>query len=138
SCGTFFHEQIVLGQAPPQVSLTTIPPICEGETINPSATVNDCYEPTDTYGWTFTNATPNSSATLIPGAITYANAGNYSIDFSATNTCGTTNANIPITVYEPPVADAGLDTSSCSNIGVGIGTTPVGGVTYAWTPAAGL
>lgn len=138
SCGTFFHEQVVLGQAPPQVTLTTFTPICEGENINPTAVVNDCYEPADSYSWTFGGGVPNSSTDLIPGSVSYANAGSYSIDFSVTNACGTTNASTPITVYEPPVADAGLDTNSCSNIAVGIGSTPVGGVSYSWTPSTGL
>ncbi len=138
SCGTFFHEQIVLGQAPPQAVLTAIPPICEGESINPAATVNDCYEPADAYAWTFGGGVPNSSVDLIPGAVSYPNAGNYSIDFSVTNACGVTNASTPVTVFEPPVADAGLDASTCSDITVGIGSAPVAGVTYSWSPVTGL
>jgi len=138
SCGTFFYQQIVLGQAPPQISLPSFTSICEGEAINPTATINDCYEPSDSYLWTFTGGTPASSTNLVPGLVSFPSAGNHSITFQATNACGTRNVTAPITIYSPPTAVAGVDTSSCSNIPVGIGSAAVGGVTYSWTPATGL
>ena len=138
SCGTFFHEQIVLGQAPPQVILPPLASVCEGASVSPTATLNDCYEPSDNYLWTFTGGAPASSTSLVPGLVTYSTAGSYSVNFAATNACGTTNVSAPITIFAPPVTDAGPDTSACSNISVGIGSIPVGGVTYSWTPTAGL
>lgn len=138
SCGTFFHQQIVLGQAPPQVILPALASVCEGESVNPTATVNDCYEPSDSYLWTFAGGTPASSTNLVPGLVSYTSAGSYTVAFEATNACGTTNATTPITIFAPPVADAGPDVSSCSNVASSIGSAPVGGVTYSWAPATGL
>ena len=37
-------------------------------------------------------------------------AGSYSVNFAATNACGTTNVSAPITIFAPPVTDAGPDT----------------------------
>jgi gliding motility-associated-like protein len=44
-----------------------------------------------------------------------------------------------ITIYPLPIADAGLDVSSCQNNGtLVIGSTPIIGNTYSWSPATGL
>jgi gliding motility-associated-like protein len=44
-----------------------------------------------------------------------------------------------VTINPAAVAQAGLDKTTCSNVGVTIGTgTAIAGTTYAWTPATGL
>ncbi len=48
-------------------------------------------------------------------------------------------ATVDVTINPAAVAQAGPDKSTCSNVGVGIGTGPaIAGTTYAWTPATGL
>ena len=138
SCGTFFHEQIVLGQAPPEVVLTALPDVCEGTSVTPVATVDDCYAPADSYAWTFNGGDPINSNQLDPGSVLYENEGSYTVDFSVTNICGTTDATTPITVFPPPIADAGPDVSFCSSETAGLGAAPEIGVTYSWSPATGL
>lgn len=138
TCGTFIYDRIVIGQAPPQISLTNLPSICLGNTVSPTATINNCYELVDSYNWTFTGGSPVSSNLQVPGAIQYNSAGTFNIDLEVTNLCGTVNATTPLIVFEPPVADAGPDIAFCSN-GIGnIGSTLVAGVSYAWSPTSGL
>jgi len=45
---------------------------------------------------------------------------------------------VKVTVNPMPVANAGTDKTTCSGIGVAIGSTAVAGVTYAWSPTTAL
>lgn len=138
SCGNYIFEDTVIAQQPPQLTLPAVGPICAGESISPVPTINDCYEPTDTYTWDFTGGTPSSSTSAIPGSIQYDLPGSYTINLEIANACGNVQTTVPLTVNAPPVADAGPDVAFCSGQNAGIGMTPVGGVTYTWTPAANL
>lgn len=138
SCGTFFQDKIIIGQAPPQISLSPLPTICAGESVSPTATINNCYELVDSYSWNFMGGSPTSSALPVPGIILYPNPGNFNVQLQVTNSCGTVNASTPITVLSPPVANAGADISFCSG-GTGVlGTIPTAGVSYSWNPSTGL
>lgn len=138
TCGTFIYDRVVIGQAPPQISLTNLPSICLGNSVSPTATINDCYEPADTYNWTFTGGLPASSNLLVPGSIQFNTAGTYNIDLQVSNLCGTVNATTPLIVFNPPVANAGPDVEFCSNSSGNIGTPPVAGISYSWNPTTGL
>ncbi|MDD3875083.1 MAG: T9SS type A sorting domain-containing protein [Bacteroidales bacterium] len=53
--------------------------------------------------------------------------------------CGTvSSSSITVTVYDLPVADAGSDTTINISDSVQIGSSPIGGNTYTWTPTNGL
>ncbi len=53
-------------------------------------------------------------------------------------TC-TTSASVTVTVTPPPVADAGADRSICPGVAsTPLGTAPIVGATYSWSPATGL
>jgi large repetitive protein len=138
SCGNFFYDQIVIGQAPPQISMAALPTICAGESVSPTATINNCYELVDSYAWTFTGGTPVNSILPVPGSVTYSAAGNYTVQLQVANVCGIVNASTPVTVLAPPTANAGPDLSFCSGGNGVLGIAPVGGVTYNWTPVIGL
>jgi large repetitive protein len=138
TCGNFFYDQIVIGQAPPQVTMAPLPTICAGEAVSPTATINNCYELVDSYSWTFTGGSPINSSLPVPGSISYPNAGTYTVQLQVSNICGIVNASTPITVLAPPVANAGPDISFCSGGNGVLGSTPVAGVAYSWTPTAGL
>ncbi len=138
SCGTFIYDQIVIGQAPPQITLASLPTICAGESVNPSAVVNDCYEPADSYSWTFTGGLPSNSSLLIPGSVQYVNAGTFNVQLVVVNLCGSVSATTPVVVNSPPIANAGPDIAFCSGGSGVLGSPPVGGVTYAWSPTLGL
>ena len=138
SCGTFIFDQPVVGQAPPQVTLAGLPSICAGTSVSPTAVVNNCYEPVDTYDWTFVGGSPSSSNLLVPGPVLYANPGSYTVQLQATNVCGSITATTPLIVFAPPVANAGPDVQFCSGGSSVIGSAPVGGVSYSWSPTTGL
>lgn len=101
-CGSFDEEVDILAQAPPQAAITPPNDICIGDSINPSATVLDCLEPIDTYAWSFTGGSPNSSNNADPGFIVYPVAGTFPIQLTVTNACGSTTANSSINVNPAP------------------------------------
>ncbi|QOW11665.1 T9SS type A sorting domain-containing protein [Kaistella flava (ex Peng et al. 2021)] len=83
----------------------------------------------------------NSGGTWSTGATTSSITVNTSGDYFVTNTnaCGSVNSNhIIVTVNPLPAATAGRDTSICSGNSVTLGTSPVSGHTYSWTPSTGL
>jgi len=138
SCGTFIYNQTVIGQGPPQVTVNNLPTICQGESISPTAVVNNCYELADTYNWSFTGGIPGSSTSLIPGSVQYPTAGAYTVQLQVTNQCGTVSDTKPLTVIAPPTANAGADIQFCSGGNGLLGTTSTAGVTYVWSPSTGL
>lgn len=138
TCGTFYQSNTIQAQDVPQISLPAVGPICEGESISPTVTVNDCYSPTTDYQWNFPSGTPNSSTNAVPGAIVYPNSGNFTISVQVTNACGTVTATRPLTVNEPPTANAGPDVSYCSGSSATIGSSSSPGVSYQWNPATNL
>lgn len=138
SCGTYFVENIVIAQQPPQLALPALGPICAGESINPVPSINDCYELTDTYNWDFAGGVPSSSTDELPGSIQYDLPGNYDITLEVENACGFVSATVPLVVNAPPIADAGSDVAFCSGESASIGASPIGGVNYSWTPTTGI
>ncbi len=85
--------QTITIKKPPTVSINSIANVCQsGSTtsINPTATVPLCANAT--YAWSFPAGTPPTSALAVPGAISYATAGNHTVSLSVTNECGTTIA----------------------------------------------
>lgn len=138
SCGSYFYQDTIIAQGPPQLTLAALSSLCAGESVTPSAIVNDCYEPTDTYNWTFTGGVPASANTLIPGTIQYNNPGSFTINLQVANLCGTVNNSIAINVNAPPIANAGTDVSFCSGLSTTIGSATVPSVGYSWNPTLNL
>ncbi len=138
SCGSFQFTQAVTAQAPPQVSINPLAAICAGASVTPSAVINHCYEPTDTYNWSFPGGSPTSSATLNPGAVTYANSGSYTISLAATNSCGTVNASVPLIVNPiPPPLNPMVNSPVCVGDDANFTSDVVPGVSYSWTGPSG-
>lgn len=128
-------------KGPPVASMATISNICANNSINPSASTNNCYAPGPFgYQWTFTNGTPNGSTNQIPGNIIYTNTGVYPVQLIVIDSSCMLRDTVVnnITVTPPPVAEAGNNASLCSGTAVAIGMNPVAGVSYQWSPAVGL
>jgi len=145
SCGITSSTKNITVKAPPTVSVNSLPSICSGSTINPSAVFNDCYGTISTYNWLFPGGTPSSTTLQTPPSITYLNPGSTAINsvvsVMATNECGTgTGSSNPFTVFPLSQVRAGNDTLVCVNSGsfqlIG---TPAGG-TWSGTnvTAAGI
>lgn len=138
-CGTFTMSKNVLVQAPPQVSINPMSFICAGQTVSPTAVINNCYEPTDSYLWTFTGGTPTSSTLLIPPAITFANAGSFNVQFQATNACGSTTATQGITVNPlPGNLNPTVTNALCVGATAQFTANAIAGATYNWTGPNGF
>ena len=86
-----------------------------------------------TYTWTGGGQTTTGAMlTVAPTTTT-----TYTVTASD-GTC-TTSASVTVTVTPPPVANAGPDRSVCPNVAsTPLGSAPVAGVVYAWSPATGL
>ncbi len=119
----------------PKIAIDPIGSICVGNSISPVAAISGCYgDDALQYAWSFINGSPSSSTAAVPGVITYNQTGTFPVSLSVTNECGTTSELSSIDVIEPPVANAGNDTTVCQDtdslVFVGL---PVGG---SWSNTA--
>ncbi len=126
---------------PPVATVPVIPGVCINNSVSPSATVINCYSPGPfTYQWTFTNGSPATSTSLVPGSINYTTNGTHTIQFIVKDeNCNFSDTVITtVTISNRPQAEAGTDLEICSGTISAIGMTPVAGVNYGWTPISGL
>ena len=66
-------------------------------------------------------------------------AGNPAVTLSVNeNNCTSAASTVNVTVNSIPVADAGPDVQFCSGATANLGSAPVNGVTYSWSPGVGL
>jgi large repetitive protein len=134
SCGSFVSNQPIVAQKPPQVTINSIPSVCAGLSVSPTAIVNDCLEPSDSYLWTFTGAVPTSATTLIPGTISYPTAGTFPISVAVTNACGTTIANASVVIKPiPPALNAQVNSPVCAGSTANFTSDASPSTTYSWS-----
>jgi len=134
--------QTVTVRGRPAITFNEPSPICPGP-FSPVATVNNCYSnTTPTYLWTFTGGVPAAATTLNP-TVNYPALGNYSVQFSATNDCGTSSVTQNLTVTLTPSVDQPSNVVVCNRATVPatVFTSPNPGMSFTWTnsdPAIGL
>ncbi|MGV3610626.1 MAG: PKD domain-containing protein [Fluviicola sp.] len=134
SCGSFITNQAIVAQAPPQVTLNTVPSVCAGLSVSPTAVVNDCLEPSDTYAWTFTGGSPTSASTLVPGTVNYPASGTFPISLAVTNACGTTTANTSVIIRPiPPVLNPQVNSPVCAGGTANFTSDASPSTTYSWS-----
>jgi gliding motility-associated-like protein len=123
----------------PNVSLPNLAGACEGNALNPTATVVNCYSSSALqYTWTFNGGNPATSSNAIPGAINYSTNGTFPITLKVTNECGDATATTNVSIGPKPTANAGTDVEICSGVEVTIGATAISNVNYEWSPTIGL
>ncbi|WP_052257210.1 PKD domain-containing protein [Flavobacterium sp. AED] len=143
SCGSVVSPiQTITVKKPPTAIINTIPNACGTATISPTAAVQGCAPATSvlTYAWSFPGGTPATATTAIPGTITYATAGNYTVSLTVTNECGVSaTATKTFSVSATPtLTNTALTETICS----GSQTTLVNltadavGTTFSWTATA--
>jgi hypothetical protein len=77
------------------------------------------------------------SNSAVTPTITVTTSGDYFV--TNTNSCGSVNSNHTIvTVNALPLATTGNNATICNGVSVTIGTAPIVGHTYLWTPSTGL
>jgi large repetitive protein len=135
-CSSSPVSQTVTVKAKPVVALNAPQGACQNTSINPTATVNNCYSSTaSTYSWSFTGGNPSSSTTAVPGPIQYTTSGTHTITLSVTNECGTTIVTQSIVISPAPDVVVPSNIVLCAGSPTGMITfsSAVGGVTYNWT-----
>lgn len=140
SCPTAVARDTFYVKAKPKAQLTTLAAMCLGNPIAPKATVNNCYSTTTpSYLWTFAGGNPASFNGAVPGEVHFGGIGSYKIQLQVENECGTTLDSTTALITSKPTANAGPDVEMCSGTtGKQIGAAAQSGLTYSWTPAAGL
>ena len=106
----------------PTITLGENQAICEGEEVTLTPTGGTSYQWTAAAGITDLNA---NTQTLNPAVLT-----NYEVIGTDENGCQNTST-VSVMVNANPVADAGLDQSTCN--GVGVELIASGGGTYEWS-----
>lgn len=139
SCGTFTSTKAITAQSSPLIAMNTLSTICAGQSANPAATFNSCYETIDTYNWTFTNGTPATSSLSNPPTVTFNTPGNQIISLQATNACGTASASTSILVNPiPPLLNPTVNSPVCVGSSAFFSATSVTGVVYHWSGPNGF
>ncbi|MET3981667.1 gliding motility-associated-like protein [Mucilaginibacter sp. UYP25] len=114
----------VVANIPPQV-------VCEGDPIMLTATGGA------TYQWTLPDLTTSTQNPLIIPVSSVAHRGTYHVDVKSAAGCVTPKS-VEVTVNTKPVITVSPPQSTCAGSGVPITAFAVDGVTYRWSPAAGL
>lgn len=139
ACGSFnTAPQTVTIKDKPQATIGALSNICAGQSVSPTSTPQPCGGTISSYAWTFEGGTPATSINQTPGAINFTVPGIDTVSLSVTNECGTNTFNTELNVDTIPVADAGPNQQICSGTSLQIGSSPITGYTYLWSPAAGL
>lgn len=115
-CNFSNWDTTIVINAAPVVNLPKVPDQCERAEVTYTNNQIDIQStlPT-TYNWVFTGGTPSGSTELIPPKVNYAVPGDYIIDFSVTNACGTTPFRDTFTVQRPVTLSLPKDTTLCRN-----------------------
>ncbi|MBG6111013.1 gliding motility-associated-like protein [Flavobacterium sp. CG_9.10] len=90
-------SQTVTVKKQPIVSISPITSLCQAmpnNTISPTvtSTPTNCGTQALTYLWSFPGGIPATSTAAVPGTISYATIGTFTVSLSVTNECGTTVA----------------------------------------------
>lgn len=105
--------------------------ICSGDvtTIGSTAITGTTYSWTPTLNLSLsTVSNPTASPTV---------STEYTVTIVDSNGCSGSDM-VMVNNYTPPTANAGTDVSMCSNGTIGIGSMPVTGMSYIWSPTTGL
>ncbi|HNU55885.1 MAG TPA: PKD domain-containing protein [Flavobacteriales bacterium] len=140
SCGTFQQTEVITAHAPPQVEVAALGAgTCAGDCVDPSAVVQDCGAPIDTYAWSFSGGTPNTANTLAPPSICYNTATSSTISLTVTNACGSATDVTTLGVGTVPAAPVIASNSPvCAGQILSLSANAIPGLTYQWTGPNGF
>jgi hypothetical protein len=113
----------------PSATSSNSSPVCEGNSVNLTATGGG------TYAWSGPNGFSSTLQNPVISNVTATNSGNYTVTVTSANGCSqssTTN----VSINAAPVVNAGPDISV--SIGGSVQLNASGGSAYSWTPVSGL
>lgn len=91
------------------------------------------------FQWNFDGGVVTNGSGIGPLAVYWQNPGTYTVELDvAWNGCVATNQTHEIDIIGAPPVDAGLDITFCSESGGPIGTAPLPGINYSWSPINGV
>lgn len=91
------------------------------------------------YQWNFDGGIVTNGSGMGPLAVYWQNPGIYTVDLTvAWNGCVATNQTNQIEIIGAPAVDAGSDITFCSGGSGPIGSAPLAGVNYTWSPINGV
>jgi len=138
SCSAIFSDTIIVHQLPDAQFNINPNPVCPGTTVNFNST-STSVDAITTYQWNFGDGASgilNTSTLQNPSHI-FNSSGVYNVKLKVITSFGCVDSLIQnVTVNVPPTANAGPDVAICN-----FNTTQLtgsGGLTYSWSPAAGL
>ena len=133
ACGVYTYTDVVQAFDVPQLSMTSLPTICAGESASPSVSVEPCNSPVTSYEWNLEGGSPATSMSSTPGSVTWGVGGNYNVTVDVTNACGTSMASTPIVVQDAPVVSVSASTGTAVCSGSSTVLTASGASTYTWS-----
>lgn len=138
SCGTANSVPYVFTVADePIVSFTGVPTICEGDPVNPDATIQLCGTPVTSLLWDMPTGTPSTSTTDPAGGTVFSGPGPISI--TVQSLCGPASDNGNVTVFnEPPISGVPPGPIQvCEGQPLLLVATNDPGTTFTWTSPIG-
>ncbi|MGZ4011497.1 MAG: Ig-like domain-containing protein, partial [Flavisolibacter sp.] len=125
---------VVVRQTPVAPVLATNSPVCEGTSLNLSASST----PGGTYSWTGPNGYASSNQNPSIGAASVSNSGNYSAVVTV-NGCSSQPSSIAATINPLPAAPATTSNSPvCQGASLSFAVADIAGATYLWSGPAGF
>lgn len=123
---------VVTGNPPTASFSMTSNEICVGENVDFS---NLSEGDGNSYNWTFSGASPSSSAQTNPQNITYNTAGTFNVTLAASNAYGADSETIQITVHPAPTLSMSSNNVTCNGAANGnasVLATGNGPFSYSW------
>ena len=130
-------DTVLVTLTPPPTSEFNLPATgCAGKPllVNYTGNANAAAQ----YQWNFDGGIVTNGSGIGPLAVYWATPGVYTVDLTvAWNGCVATNETNQIEIFGPPAVNAGSDITFCSGFSGPIGSAPLNGVTYLWSPING-
>ncbi|MFN8358081.1 MAG: SdrD B-like domain-containing protein [Spirosomataceae bacterium] len=122
-------EYIIISKPNPSLTATNNSPVCEGGSINLSATIS--VVSASTYSWSGPNFASGLSNPSLANATT-SMQGVYSVVITATNSC-TASATTSVSVLTKPVVNVSASGGGVGCVGSSITLSASGGTSYTWS-----
>lgn len=120
----------------PAFTLNPSTTACAGQPV--SATLSGTSSASATYTWSFNGGNVISGSGAGPYSISWNTNGTKTVDLTVTDGGCTGTASQSITIANTASANAGSNIQLCPGVAGTLGTAPVSGYTYSWSPAWGL
>lgn len=131
SPATVVNVQVIDASFLPQI--ITNSPVCQGTDLDFSTPIVNGAQ----YFWSGPGGFTSNSIDFSQEDVDLTQEGNYSL-YLVIGQCTTATNTFSADVVPIPLTNAGLDNATCSMQPLQIGTTPLPGHTYSWTPTLGL